>query len=167
MDETFGAKTPAPILINAPPIAKNKKLVEDAVSKGASILHGNPAATEPSATRMRPIVVSNVTSEMDLYHTESFGPTVSLIPVSSEDEAIEIANDTEYGLSSAVFTEDLAAGLRVARRIETGAVHINNMSVHDEPALPHGGTKKSGFGRFNASAGIEEFLRLKTVTWVD
>ena len=69
---------------------------------------------------MRPIVVEGVTKEMELYHIESFGPTVSLIIVESEEEAVRIANDTEYGLSSAVFTEDLKAGLRVARQIETG-----------------------------------------------
>ena len=61
----------------------------------------------------------------------------------------------------------MAAGLRIAKQIETGAVHINNMSVHDEPTLPHGGAKQSGFGRFNGSAGLEEFQRTKTVTWWD
>ncbi|KAL6714151.1 hypothetical protein ACLMJK_008645 [Lecanora helva] len=167
VDEIFGANSPAPILVNAPPVKKNKKLVEQALSKGAKIISGDVNATEQSETRMRPIVVEGVTKEMDMYYTESFGPTVSIIAVDSEDEAVQIANDTEYGLSSAVFTEDLATGLRVARQIETGAVHINNMSVHDEPSLPHGGAKASGFGRFNASAGLEEFQRMKTLTWAD
>lgn len=193
MDKIYGKESPAPILVNAPPVQKNKKLVEQALSKGAKILTGDMNAKELSNTRMRPIVVDGVTKDMDLYQTESFGPTVSLIVVESEEEAIEIANDTDYGLSSAVFTEDLAAGLRVAKQIETGyvffftilslheaewwqyrieanrdsAVHINNMTVHDEPNLPHGGAKKSGWGRFNGSAGIEEFLRVKCVTWWD
>ena len=69
---------------------------------------------------MRPIVIENVTTEMDIYHQESFGPTVSLIVVESEEEAVELANDTEYGLSAAVFTRDLAAGLRVAKQIDSG-----------------------------------------------
>ena len=116
---------------------------------------------------MRPIVIEGITKDMDLYYTESFGPTVSLFSFEDEDEAIDMANDTEYGLSAAVFTESLTTGLRVAKRIESGAVHINGMSVHDEPALPHGGVKKSGWGRFNASFGLEEFLRCKTVTWSD
>ena len=120
MEKIFGKESPAPILVNAPPVQKNKKLVEQALSKGAKILAGDLNAEERSDTRMRPIVVEGVTKDMDLYQTESFGPTVSLIVVDSEEEAIEIANDTEYGLSSAVFTEDLAAGLRVAKQIETG-----------------------------------------------
>ena len=165
--EMYGAESPVPILVAPPGIKKNKELVKQAVSKGAKVLFGDPDASEHSDTRMRPIVVKDVKPDMDLYRTESFGPTVSLIVVESEEEAIKIANDTEYGLSSAVFTEDLAAGLRVAKQIETGAVHINNMSVHDEPTLPHGGAKQSGFGRFNGSAGIEEFQRTKTVTWWD
>lgn len=167
MEKMYGKDSPAPVLVNAPPVQKNKKLVEQALSKGAKILTGDLNAKEHSDTRMRPIVVDGVTKDMDLYQTESFGPTVSLIVVESEEEAIEIANDTDYGLSSAVFTEDLAAGLRVAKQIETGAVHINNMTVHDEPNLPHGGAKKSGWGRFNGTAGIEEFLRVKCVTWSD
>ena len=123
MDEMFSKSSPAPILVNAPPITKNKKLVEQAVSKGAKIVSGDLDAKEHSDTRMRPIVVEGVTKEMDMYHIESFGPTVSVIAVDSEEEALRIANDTDYGLSSSVFTEDLAAGLRVARQIETGYVH--------------------------------------------
>ena len=120
MEEMYGAKSPAPILVNAPPVRKNKKLVEQALSKGATILSGDLDAKESSDTRMRPILIDGVTKDMDIYRTESFGPTVSLIVVDSEEEAVEIANDTEYGLSSAVFTEDLTAGLRVAKQIETG-----------------------------------------------
>ncbi|KAI0410054.1 aldehyde dehydrogenase [Xylaria palmicola] len=151
--------------INSQAVEKNKKLAGDASSKGAIILNGDVNATESSDTRLKPIVIAQVTPDMDIYKQESFGTTVSLLEVDSEEEALRIANDTEYGLSSAVFTEDLRVGLRFAKRIETGAVHINNMSVHDEAALPHGGTKASGYGRFNASAGLDEYLRTKTVTW--
>ena len=119
-EQIFSNKAPAPILITAASVKKNKKLVEQAVSKGAKIVTGDASAKEDSDTRMRPIVVEGVTKDMDMYHIESFGPTVSIITVESEEEAIEIANDTEYGLSSSVFTEDLAAGLRVAKQIETG-----------------------------------------------
>jgi len=103
---------------------------------------------------------------MDLYRTESFGPTVSFIVVDTEEEALRIANDTEYGLSAAVFTEDLRTGLRFAKEIESGAVHINGMSVHDESGLPHGGVKQSGYGRFG-SMGMDEWVRTKTVTYKD
>ncbi|KAI8626770.1 aldehyde dehydrogenase [Xylariaceae sp. FL1651] len=153
------------VLINAQAVEKNKKLAQDAASKGAHFLNGDVNAEETTKTRMRPIVITKVTPEMDIYKQESFGPTVSLIEVESEEEALRVANDTEYGLSSAVFTEDLRIGLRFAKNIETGAVHINNMTVHDEPILPHGGAKASGYGRFNASVGLDEYLRTKTVTW--
>ncbi|EXJ85860.1 hypothetical protein A1O1_06229 [Capronia coronata CBS 617.96] len=156
-----------PQLVTTAPVEKNKKLVSDALSKGAVPLHGDPDHHEPSKTKMRPVVIENVQPHMDIYHTESFGPTVSLFVVNSDEEAIEIANDTEYGLASAVFTEDLRRGLRIARQIETGAVHINSMTVHDEAALPHGGAKKSGFGRFNSLQGLEEWVRTKAVTWKD
>jgi acyl-CoA reductase-like NAD-dependent aldehyde dehydrogenase len=117
------------------------------------------------AAQMKPIVIAGVTPEMDIYKIESFGPTVSLFEVESEEEALRIANDTEYGLSSAVFTEDLRRGLRFAKGIETGAVHINSMTVHDEGTLPHGGAKASGYGRFNAAHGLGEWVRTKSVTF--
>jgi len=113
------------------------------------------------------VVVEKVTKDMDLYNTESFGPTVSLYTVASDDAAIELANDTDYGLSAAVYTEDLRRGLRIAKKIKSGAVHINNMSVHDESALPHGGFKSSGYGRFNGLEGLDEWVQTKTITWKD
>lgn len=156
----------APVLIHQPAVAKNQALLLDATTKGASLVHGTAdgAAEGQPTTRMRPVIVKGVTADMDLYMTESFGPSVALYEVESEEEALALANDTEYGLSSAVFTEDLRRGLRLAKGIETGAVHINSMSVHDEPALPHGGAKASGYGRFN-SVGLEEWVRTKTITY--
>lgn len=164
----FGANAPAPYLFNATPVTKNKSLIKDAESKGANIIyaHADDADSLPK-TQMRPVVIENPSRDSTVFHTESFGPTVSLFVVDTEDEAIALANDTDYGLSSAVFTEDLRRGLRVAKRIESGAVHINSMSVHDEPVLPHGGVKKSGWGRFNGAAGFDEFLKTKTITWKD
>ena len=141
VDNIFGGQNDALVLINAAGVAKNKKLIDDALGKGASLLYGDANATEPSPTRMRPVIINNVNTEMDIYKTESFGPTVSVYEVETEEEALRIANDTEYGLSSAVFTEDLRRGLRLAKEIETGAVHINSMTIHDESALPHGGAK--------------------------
>ena len=165
IDNVFGGQHDAPVLINSAGVAKNKKLVEDALSKGASLLYGDVNAQESTPTRMRPVVIGGVKTDMDIYKTESFGPTVSLYEIETEEEALRIANDTEYGLSSAVFTEDLRRGLRFAKEIETGAVHINSMSVHDESALPHGGAKASGYGRFNAAQGLAEWVRTKTVTF--
>lgn len=168
MDQVFADRGQgAPILVNAPPVQKNKKLLADAIGKGARVIYGDAEHNEASATRMRPVIIDQVREGMDIYHTESFGPTVSVFEVEDDDEAVRIANDTDYGLSSAVFTEDLRRGLRIARQIETGAVHINTMTVHDESALPHGGAKKSGFGRFNGREGLEEWVRTKIITWKD
>lgn len=144
IEENFPSSGEALVLMNPAAAKKNKALLADAKSKGADIIFGDVAAEDLSPQRMRPVVVKGVKKDMDLYYTESFGLTVSFIEVENEAEPIKIANETEYGLASAVFTKDLARGLRVAKRIESGAVHINVMSVHDEPALLHGGVKSSG-----------------------
>jgi acyl-CoA reductase-like NAD-dependent aldehyde dehydrogenase len=152
------------VLVSSAGVKKNKALLKDATGKGADIIFGDINATEARPELMRPVVVKGVTKEMDLYYTESFGPTVSLFEVENEEEAVKIANDTEYGLTASVFTRDLARGLRIAKRIQSGAIHINAMSVHDEPALPHGGWKASGWGRFG-SPGLEEWVQTKTITY--
>ncbi|KAK5741077.1 hypothetical protein LTR17_004227 [Elasticomyces elasticus] len=166
-EKVYASNGEAPVLVAKATVEKNHKLLSDAVSKGGKVILGDVEAKEDSAYRMRPIIVSDVKKGMDLYYTESFGPSVSLIAVDNDDEAIEIANDTEYGLSGAVFTSNLGRGLKIAKQIDTGAVHINSMSIHDEALLPHGGVKKSGWGRFNAQWGLEEFLKLKTVTYME
>ncbi|KAK0719302.1 Aldehyde/histidinol dehydrogenase [Lasiosphaeris hirsuta] len=166
ISHTLGSQTDALVLITGAAVERNRKLIQDALAKGASLLYGDATTTkEPTKTRMRPAVISGVKSDMEIYQTESFGPTVSLIEIETEEDALRIANDTEYGLSSAIFTEDLRRGLRFAKEIETGAVHINSMTVHDESALPHGGVKASGYGRFNANHGLNEWVRTKTVTY--
>ncbi|CUS12488.1 unnamed protein product [Tuber aestivum] len=145
-------------------LEKLNNLVESAVNQGAKVV--NPPKEIPSRAKFPNLIIRDVTREMELYHTGSFGPLATVISASSEEEAIAIANDTEFGLSAAVWTMDLAKGLKIAKRIESGAVHINGMTVHDEPALPHGGIKESGFGRFGSSWGIEEFLTTKTITFM-
>ncbi|EEU33573.1 uncharacterized protein NECHADRAFT_98419 [Fusarium vanettenii 77-13-4] len=147
----FGSESPPFVLVNAVAVQKNKWLIADAVSKGAITLVGNAEAAEDQPTKMRPVIIADVSKDMDIYSTESFGPIVSLITFETEEEALAVANDTDYGLSGAVFSEDLKAAMRVARKYESGAVHINSMTVHDEASLVHGGAKKSGYGRFNAA----------------
>lgn len=127
LDQALGAHD-SPILIQSAAVDKNHKLINGALKAGAHVVHGDMDLKETSNTRMRPIVVGGVNDKMDLYHQESFGPSVSLIAVQSDEEAIKIANDTEYGLSGAVFTRDLVRGLSIAKRVESGAVHINSMS---------------------------------------
>ena len=116
----FGPQHPAPILVTSAGVTKSQRLLSDAHSKGAKILAGDFNAKEDSNTRMRPVVVEGVTKEMDLFYEESFGPSVAVFNWETEEEALRLANDTEYGLSAAVFTKDLARGLRMARGIESG-----------------------------------------------
>ncbi|KAH7124933.1 aldehyde dehydrogenase domain-containing protein [Dactylonectria estremocensis] len=163
VDAMFPAGGDALVLATDAAVDKNKTLVRDAVSKGARLVCGDVDAAETTSSRLRPIIVTEVKPGMGMYATESFGPTVSVIEFDTEEEALRIANDTEYGLSSSVFSKDLRRALRLARRIETGAVHINRTSVQDEAVLPHGGAKSSGFGRFNAS--LEEWVRTKNITY--
>jgi acyl-CoA reductase-like NAD-dependent aldehyde dehydrogenase len=109
-------------------------------------------------------VVAGVTSEMNIYRDESFGPVVGIIVAKDEADAIRIANDTQYGLSAAVFTRDAVRGLRIARQIRSGICHINGPTVHDEPQMPFGGVRASGYGRFGGKAGIEQFTELRWIT---
>lgn len=112
------------------------------------------------------IAVDGVTPAMRLY-SESFGPVVSIIRAGSIDEAVSIANESEFGLSAAVFGRDQARALSVAARIESGICHVNGPTVHDEAQLPFGGVKASGYGRFGGTAGIAEFTELRWVTLQD
>jgi len=101
---------------------------------------------------------------MRIYKEESFGPVKPVIRVKDEEEAIRVANDTEYGLSSAVFSRDVQRALRVAKRIESGICHINGPTVHDEAQMPFGGVKASGYGRFGGKAAIDQFTDLRWIT---
>ncbi|KIM93425.1 hypothetical protein OIDMADRAFT_137757 [Oidiodendron maius Zn] len=168
VDKMFGSVNTTPILVNSGSARRNRSLIEDAKSKGAKSmdLFSEVIRTDVE-THMRPVVLTNVDKTMDLYGGESFGPSVSLYAFETEDEVVALANDTDYGLTASVYSEDLKAAFRVADRLDTGAVHINSMTVHDEFALPHGGVKSSGFGRFNGYQGLEEFLYCKSVTWME
>jgi len=109
-------------------------------------------------------VIAKVTPEMRLFREESFGPVVAITRARDEEHAIELANDTEYGLSASVFTRDIARGLKVARRIQSGICHVNGPTVHDEAQMPFGGMKASGYGRFGGKAGIDAFTELRWIT---
>ena len=140
-----------------------QRLVTEAVSKGAKVLCGGQSE-DNSGTIMKGIVVDKVTPDMALFREESFGPQVSITRVKSADEAVKLANDTEYGLSAAIFSRDIARALELAKRIETGICHINGPTVHDEAQMPFGGVKASGYGRFGGKAGINEFTELRWIT---
>jgi acyl-CoA reductase-like NAD-dependent aldehyde dehydrogenase len=136
------------------------ELIEDARAKGASVLAGG----EADGNVISPTVLADVTPDMRIYVEESFGPVVTIVAVDGPDEAVRVANDTEYGLSAAVFGGDVDAALAVARRIESGICHVNSSTVHDEPQAPFGGMKGSGWGRFGGKAALEEFTELRWLT---
>ncbi|MBS3668222.1 aldehyde dehydrogenase [Vreelandella boliviensis] len=147
-------------LINRESGEKLNALLDDAQQHGARIACGGKA----EGVIMQPTVVDGVTKAMRLYGEESFGPVVAMMRVKDEEEALRVANDSEYGLSAAVFSRDTARAMQFAQRIESGICHINAPTVHDEPQMPFGGVKSSGYGRFGGKAGIEEFTDLRWMT---
>ncbi len=136
------------------------ELIADAVDKGARVTVGGKCA----GTLVEATVIDHVTPEMRLHAEESFGPVVTVIRVDGDDEALRVANDTEFGLSASVFSEDFARAWNLARRLESGICHINGPTVHDEPQMPFGGMKASGYGRFGGKAAVEEFTVLRWIT---
>jgi vanillin dehydrogenase len=147
-------------LVNTAAVEHVSALISDAVEKGARTVCGG----EMTGPCLPPTVLTGVTRDMRLYSEESFGPVVGVIEVDGPDQAIEVANDTEYGLSAAVFSEDVPAALELAQRIESGICHVNDTTVHDEPQMPFGGVKSSGWGRFGGRAALEEFTELRWIT---
>jgi len=150
-------------LVNEAALNRVTEHVEDAVTKGAKLVTGGKA----QGLHFMPTVLTGVTPAMRVYSEESFGPVVSIVPVNGIDEAVRVANDTEYGLSAAVFSADVDIAIDVARRLETGICHINDSTVNDEPPMPFGGVKNSGWGRFGGKAALEEFTELRWITIQD
>jgi acyl-CoA reductase-like NAD-dependent aldehyde dehydrogenase len=137
--------------------------IADALAKGATA----PARGGRDGTVLGATVLDGVTPEMRLYTEESFGPVVVVVRVSGVDEAIRVANDTEYGLSASVFGRDVRRAMNVARRIQSGICHVNGPTVADEAQMPFGGVKASGWGRFGGTAVINEFTDLRWITVED
>ena len=135
-------------------------LIADAVKKGAVVVAGG----KRQGSIVEATLLDHVTPEMRIYQEESFGPVKSIVRVEDTEDAIRVANDTEYGLSSAVFGRDIKRALAVAKRVETGICHINGPTVADEAQMPFGGVKASGYGRFGSKAVISEFTELRWIT---
>ena len=155
-------KTPLGAVVDRKTVDHCLSLIDDAVGKGAELLTGG----ETTQNVLMPAhLVDKVTPDMKLFRDESFGPVVGIIRARDEAHAIELANDTEYGLSSAVFTRDTARGIKVARQIHSGICHVNASTVSDEPQMPFGGTKASGYGRFGGKAGIDSFTEMRWITF--
>jgi acyl-CoA reductase-like NAD-dependent aldehyde dehydrogenase len=138
-----------------------RALADDAIAQGAKLLLDG----ESKGVLMPPVILDFVSPRMRIFQEESFGPSVSITRFSGDEEAIRLANDSEYGLASAVFSKDIARALAVAQRIHSGICHINSSTVHDEAQMPFGGMKASGYGRFGGgAAAIHEFTELRWIT---
>ena len=135
-------------------------LIDDALAKGARLLCGGKA----SSTLMPATLLDHVTADMDIFREETFAPVKAIVRVHGVEQAIAVANDNEFGLSSAVYGRDTARAWQVAARLETGICHINGPTVHDEAQMPFGGVKASGYGRFGGQAGIDAFTDTRWIT---
>jgi benzaldehyde dehydrogenase (NAD) len=153
-DVVFGA------VVGMPAVQRVNALVMDAIAHGAKVL----LRGEAHGTIMPPVIVDYVTPGMQIFREESFGPSVSITRFNTVEEAIRLANDTEYGLTSAVFGRDISRAVEVAKRIDSGMCHVNGPTVHDEAQMPFGGVKGSGYGRFGGRAAIDEFTELRWIT---
>ncbi len=143
-------------------VAKVEEQIDDAIAKGAKIYIGGKR--QDDSHNIPPTLIGNVTPDMIMYAEETFGPVAIVIPFKDEAEAIRLANDTRYGLSSSVWTDDLVRAERVARAIVTGNVSINNvLATQGNAALPFGGTKASGMGRYKGTVGLHSFSNIKSV----
>ena len=147
-------------LINDDQVQTVHAQVMDAVEKGARLLTGGGY----EGRLYQPTVLTGVTQDMKIFTEETFGPTAPVLTVKDVDEALAVANNCTYGLSSGVITNDLQKALYVAENLESGMVHINDQSVYDEPYCPFGGCKDSGVGREGGRHSMEEMSRMKWVT---
>ncbi len=154
-----------PNTVIAPIISKRqrdriKDHIEDAVKKGAKIVVGG----EWEGNRCQPTLLIDVSEDMTVCKSETFGPVTSIYPIDSYKEGLEKSNDTEYGLSSAIFTNNLDIAFHFAKNISAGMCHINGPTIHDEAHVPFGGNGESGFGREGTDADMEAMTELKWVT---
>jgi acyl-CoA reductase-like NAD-dependent aldehyde dehydrogenase len=167
-EKTSGLKTGDPKepdtiigpLINEQALNKVRARVEDAVAKGAKVLAGGEAV----GPAFQATLLADVPEDAEFAREETFGPVTAIEVVDSADEAVRRANATSYGLASGVITGDADRGIAVARQLESGIVHVNDQTVADEPQMPFGGVKDSGYGRFGGQAGIDEFTELRWIT---
>ena len=148
-------------LISADAAKRVSGLVDEAAAAGARVLAGGGV---PDGSHYPATVLADVTPDMRIHTQEIFGPVCTVLTVDDEDHAVEVANDSPYGLTAGVVTRDQARGLAVARRLRTGIVHVNDQSVDDEPMAPFGGVGDSGYGRFGGRAALDAFTDLRWIT---
>ena len=146
-------------LISADSANRVMRLVEDALDKGAVLVAGGIVDNKI----MQPTVLDHVDSSMQIYSEESFGPVAAILRSSGDDESISIANDTQFGLAASIFSSDLEAAHKMARQLECGICHINGPTVYDDPAMPFGGMKDSGYGKLGGDEAVREFTELRWI----
>ena len=147
-------------IINQKQLDKIREQVDEAMAKGAKLLCGG----KNDGLFFEPTVLANVTRDMKIFREETFGPVAPVLVVNGVDEAVEVANDSDYGLSAGIMTSNEERGLEVARRLKTGMAHINDSSVNDEPHVPFGGVGWSGLGRHGGRAGVDQFTEMRWIT---
>jgi aldehyde dehydrogenase (NAD+) len=146
-------------LINQEQLDKIRTAVDEAIKGGAKLMCGG----KYEGLCYYPTVLTNVKPEMKVLTEEMFGPVAPVIVVKDAEEAIRVVNSSRYGLSAGIITRDYQKGLEIAERLETGMAHINDQSVHDEPQVPFGGVKDSGYGRHGGLAAMEEFTERRWI----
>jgi aldehyde dehydrogenase (NAD+) len=149
-------------VISEPQFEKVSGYIETGKDEGERLLGDDPG--DPERGYFITPTIFGVDPEARVAQEEIFGPVLSAIKARDFEEALSIANDTPYGLSGAVHTQDIQRGLRVAQRIESGVVHINDATVADEPIVPFGGEKSSGLGRLNGEAMVDAFTSTKWIS---
>ena len=147
-------------LINEDAVATVKGRVDDAVSKGARVLVGGDA----DGPNYHATLLADVPEDSEFARVETFGPVAAIEVVDGADEAVARANSTPYGLAAGIITSDPDRGFSLAQQIQSGIVHINDQPIGDEPQMPFGGVKDSGFGRFGGRAAMDEFTELRWIT---
>jgi acyl-CoA reductase-like NAD-dependent aldehyde dehydrogenase len=151
-------------LVNKKSAQRVSALLKDAIAKGAKVLAGTGEIEGDEQTLIRPVLLTDVTEDMEIFYGEIFGPATVIHVVDNNDEAVELANDTDYGLTGGVISENLTEALDVANRMETGIVHVNDQGIADEPMAPFGGIKNTGYGRFGGDNGVDAFSVTRWIT---
>lgn len=151
-------------LVSISQLEKLENQVEDAISKGAKIICGGARLDLSNGNYYLPTILTNITKDMKIYKEEVFGPVIPIIPFQTVEEAITIANDTEYGLGGYVYTKDKVKFNQVVRKLKTGMIALNNL-YYLRPCNPFGGYKKSGMGKNNSEFGLRGLCNIKVVTY--
>ena len=146
---------------------KAQTLLSDATDQGATFLIGSNKSRGRSGAALEPTILTGVKPGNPIHHLETFGPSASVYIVDDEEEAIQVANDSSYGLTGAIYTGDILKGLRLARMLEVGLAVLNSTTLWEEPPAPLGGMKGGGWGKNNGRFAVEKFLFAKAVAVVD